>query len=55
MDYQQTIKQYVKISEHKQLEERSRFIIKLTFKDVKVMFDPIIERILHLIRSQLYN
>ncbi|RIA84633.1 hypothetical protein C1645_831962 [Glomus cerebriforme] len=49
-----TIKQYVKVSEREQLKDQD-WIIELTSENVKVMFDPVIERILHLIRSQLYN
>ncbi|RIA97407.1 hypothetical protein C1645_814119 [Glomus cerebriforme] len=47
------IEQYVKDSEREQLENQD-WIIELKFEDVKAMFDPVIERILHLIRSQLY-
>ncbi|RIA97404.1 hypothetical protein C1645_814115 [Glomus cerebriforme] len=47
------IEQCVKDSEHEQLENQD-WIIELKFEDVKAMFDPVIERILHLIRLQLY-
>ncbi|UZO18689.1 uncharacterized protein OCT59_010001 [Rhizophagus irregularis] len=46
------IKQYIKGSELDEMENME-WIIDLNFDDVKAMFDPVIERILQLIRTQL--
>ncbi|GES97357.1 hypothetical protein GLOIN_2v1732694 [Rhizophagus clarus] len=46
------IKQYVKGSEFDEMEE-IEWCIELDFEDVKAMFDPVIEKILQLIRTQL--
>ncbi|GBB85958.1 hypothetical protein RclHR1_01240009 [Rhizophagus clarus] len=46
------LKQYCKGPEHEIMEE-SEWIIELTFEDVKEMFDPIVARIVRLIRGQL--
>ncbi|PKC65699.1 hypothetical protein RhiirA1_536136 [Rhizophagus irregularis] len=46
------IQQYVKEEERSKLEE-SEWLIEINFEDIKGMFDPVIEKIIHLIRSQL--
>ncbi|GES97300.1 hypothetical protein GLOIN_2v1732694 [Rhizophagus clarus] len=44
--------QYVKGSEREQMEYQD-WLIEVTFEDIKAMFDPVIERILRLIHTQL--
>jgi len=46
------IKQYVKGSERDQMEE-VEWVVELKFEDVKRMFDPVVAKILCLIRAQL--
>ncbi|RGB22938.1 hypothetical protein C1646_729565 [Rhizophagus diaphanus] len=51
-EYCPVIKQFVKGSELDEMEH-DEWCIELNFEDVKAMFDPVIERILQLIRTQL--
>ncbi|GBB94068.1 hypothetical protein RclHR1_22870002 [Rhizophagus clarus] len=51
-EYCPVIKQYVKGSELDQMEE-VEWVIELKFEDVKRMFDPIVAKVLCLIRTQL--
>ncbi|RGB24266.1 hypothetical protein C1646_726562 [Rhizophagus diaphanus] len=51
-EYCPVIKQYVKGTELDQMEE-VEWVIELKFEDVKRMFDPIVAKILCLIRTQL--
>ncbi|GES97267.1 hypothetical protein GLOIN_2v1881619 [Rhizophagus clarus] len=46
------ILQYVKGEEKKKME-KEEWIIKLEFEDIKEMFDPVIDKIIHLIKKQL--
>ncbi|RIA82054.1 hypothetical protein C1645_809788 [Glomus cerebriforme] len=46
------LQQYVKGSKLDEMEE-IEWIVELTYDDVKAMFDPVIERIINLIRKQL--
>ncbi|GES97263.1 hypothetical protein GLOIN_2v1783295 [Rhizophagus clarus] len=46
------IQQYVKEEERSKLEE-SEWLIEINFEDIKGMFDPTIDKIIHLIRNQL--
>ncbi|RHZ81662.1 hypothetical protein Glove_117g482 [Diversispora epigaea] len=46
------IKQYV-INEYKEKMEEDDWVVTIEFNDVRSMFDPVIEKILRLIRSQL--
>ncbi|PKK57857.1 hypothetical protein RhiirC2_871727 [Rhizophagus irregularis] len=53
-DFCPIIKQYVTGDKLEQLEE-DEWIIELKFEDVKRMFDPVINKIIKLIREQLNN
>jgi hypothetical protein len=46
------IQQYVKEEEKRKLEE-SEWLIEINFEDIKGMFDPVIDKIICLIRNQL--
>jgi hypothetical protein len=46
------IKQYVSDDKREQLEE-DEWIVELTFEDVKKMFDPVVKKIIKLVRDQL--
>ncbi|PKC05322.1 hypothetical protein RhiirA5_502189 [Rhizophagus irregularis] len=51
-DICRAILQYVKDPEREQMEYQE-WLIDVTFEDIKAMFDPVIERILRLINTQL--
>ncbi|GES97121.1 hypothetical protein GLOIN_2v1474266 [Rhizophagus clarus] len=58
LDIQYTIpilKQYINDDEIRETLEESDWIIEIDFKTMKSIFDPVIEKILHLIKSQLDN
>jgi hypothetical protein len=46
------LKRYVKEGEKKKLDD-SEWVIEINFKDIKNMFDPVIDKIISLIRGQL--
>ncbi|CAI2173658.1 5241_t:CDS:2 [Funneliformis geosporum] len=52
----EVVKQYIRGSHRDELEEKE-WVVELKFEDVKKMFDPVVEKILGLIRQQLdeYN
>ncbi|POG68381.1 hypothetical protein GLOIN_2v1480876 [Rhizophagus irregularis DAOM 181602=DAOM 197198] len=52
-DDHKLIKQYVTAGEEKNRLEEADWLIEIEFEDIKAMFDPVIRRIIRLIRGQL--
>ncbi|GBC21992.2 hypothetical protein GLOIN_2v1480876 [Rhizophagus irregularis DAOM 181602=DAOM 197198] len=53
LDDHKLIKQYVTAGEEKNRLEEADWLIEIEFEDIKAMFDPVIRRIIRLIRGQL--
>ncbi|KAG9284682.1 hypothetical protein G9A89_003642 [Geosiphon pyriformis] len=48
----ETLKQYINTNVKKQMEE-DEWMVELQFEDIKAMFDPVVDKIIRLIRNQI--